>query len=98
MKTLTIGQYKIQDGMVAKINGGILTIREPKVKPITDLRCRDCKYFGSGHAFDNIYWTTTVCMKKPKVIPKKKHNIDIFYHVGQTTKPCDMFEPKELEL
>lgn len=94
MEILQLGQYEIPEGKVATISHGILTIRESKNRPISDSRCRDCKFIGHGHATDG-HWTTTVCLKKPKEV-KSKTNVDkIYFHANPTGKICEMFEPKE---
>lgn len=94
METLQIGQYKLPEGGVPAIYGGILTIRESNRKPITEPRCRDCKHMGSGHSTDS-YWPTTVCFKRPKTFKVKKDNKEFYYHVTPLNKTCDLFEPKE---
>ncbi len=94
METLQKGQYKIPEGMVATIKGGVITIRESKQAVITDNRCRDCKHFASGHCTDN-YRTTTICLKKPKVTKSQKPGSKFYYGATPTGKICDLFEPKE---
>ena len=96
MIELELGQYKIPEGKVATISHGILTIRESKTKPITDNRCRDCKYIGDGKATDSDHWTTCVCLKKPKTIRKQKSFGQIYFAANPTGKICEMFEAKEV--
>ena len=95
METLQLGQYKIPEGKVATISHGILIIREYKVKPITGKKCRDCKYIGSGHATDTDYWTTCVCLKKPKTVKNQKSRSQIYFAANPTGKICEMFELKD---
>lgn len=94
METLKLGLYKIPEGKVAVISHGILTIRESKSRPITDLRCKDCKFFGLGSTL-RPQWTTTVCLKKPKKATDKHPDWKLHYHAVPTGKICNMFEEKE---
>ena len=94
IKELPKGQYQIPEGMVAVVSKGIVTVRENRTPVITGYRCRDCKHFASGHCTDN-YWTTTICLKKPKVTKSMKPGGKFYYGATPTGKICDLFEPKD---
>ena len=97
MEILKLGQYKIPDGMVATLNKGILTIREPKVKPFTGKRCKECRFLGSGKATDSNSWTTCICLKKPKHLKHQKTQGQIYFYANPASKACEMFKDKEEE-
>jgi len=97
MKELSIGEYRIPKGLVARISDGVLTVRESRQRlEVTEHRCRDCKHFGCGHATDS-NWTTTVCFEKPKELKHKRIADKIYYHVGSMHKICSLFDLREGE-
>ena len=92
MKTLLgYGEYIIPSGATLERDGKNIIIRPSKRKPISDDRCRDCKFFGSGPATKTIFWKTSVCLKQPK---REHLGTMIYKHVGRTNKICEQFERK----
>lgn len=94
METLEKGQYKIPEGMVAVVKQGIITIRENKTPVITGYRCRDCKHYALGHTTSSFY-TTTVCLLKPKKDIKKCPDTQFYYSATPCGKTCEHFELRE---
>ena len=90
-----MGEYFIPDGCTVDRAGRLLTVRRQK-KRLTgeggDYRCQHCRHYASGHAVSNLYWTTTVCERKPKKIYKGTW---LYYHVEATCRACDEFELRE---
>ena len=95
MKQIEKGEYKLPEGCVAKVDNGILTIREGKRRIIKDERCRDCKHCGMGYSSAGIYWKSTVCFKQLKI--QKQQRLDgepIYRHVSPTGKICKNFDKR----
>lgn len=53
-------------------------------------RCRDCKHCGEGRCFRRSWYTTTVCLLKPK----PQASPGSYYATNHSRKACDKFEPK----
>jgi hypothetical protein len=95
MEELKQGTYKLPDGCVYKVGKGVIIIRESKAKHIEGERCRDCKYYGTGHSVNSQFWQTTICMKKPKSTKHLRPGVnEVYFHVDPTSKICEMFEKK----
>jgi hypothetical protein len=96
MKELEQGTYKIPNGCVCKVEKGVLTIRESKAKKIEGERCRNCKYYATGHSVNNQFYQTTICLKKPRSTKHLRPGLTaVYYHVSPTSKVCELFEKKE---
>ena len=88
-KTIEIGEYRLPEGCVARIVGGVLTVRKRK-SPFPDEtvdRCRDCEFFGLGKTFKNAWYQSHVCHKKPKGDKE-----DMFYAANPHGKSCELFK------
>lgn len=95
MEELKQGTYKLPKGCVCKVEKGVVTIRESKAKRIEDERCRDCKFFGTGHSINSQFWQTTICAKQPKTTKHLRLGLsEVFRHVSPTSKIREMFENK----
>lgn len=90
---LNYGEYTIPEGCVIKRSGNSLTIRESKARkvPVTEFRCKDCKFFGTGPSTRSYWYKTTVCLAKQKTVFK---DTPIYYATKPYGKLCDKFEQK----
>lgn len=96
MYKLKLGKYVLpEDSVIEKAGKNIIIVRKSKSKIIKegDLRCRDCEFFGIGHATKAIQYDSAVCFKKPKTEFK---GITIYWSAIPTGKKCDKFRKKKL--
>jgi hypothetical protein len=89
------GTYIIPENCIIERKGKELIVRPSKKKKVDGYRCRNCKYFGDGHATDSNYWTTSVCLKKPKTLKKQRTKSQIYFGANPSGKICELFELKD---
>ena len=53
--------------------------------------CKECKFMASGHSKRSAYYTTLVCLAKPK----PKAGEDRYYATSSSKRACELFQPKD---
>ena len=86
---------RIPKGCTAVRDGNEIIIYKKLVLPIEGERCRDCTFWGIGHACDNPQ-KTEICLKRPKIGRINKFDDEqLYYHVSGAHIICNNYKRKE---
>lgn len=90
---LKVGTYLLPEDCTASVVKGKVIVYQKRKSVLKegDHRCKDCKFNVKGHTIKNAWYSTNVCLHKPKRHP------GVYYAVRPYAKPCDKFQLKEEE-
>ena len=90
-EVLKVGTYLLPDDCTVSVVKGKVIVHQKRKSFLKedDHRCKDCKFNVKGHTIKNAWYSTNVCLHKPKRHP------GVYYAVRPYAKPCDKFQPKK---
>lgn len=92
-EVLKVGTYLLPEDCTASVVKGKVMVFQKRRSFLRkgEYRCKDCKFNVKGHSSKNAWYSTNVCLRKPK-----KYD-EVYYAVRPYAKPCDKFQLKEEE-
>lgn len=100
MKTnnqLQPGAYELPPNCKAFVRDGKVIVSVKKRTSVQCDRCRDCRFFGLGHATMGSYRQTTVCKTRPKDVKhyrsERARTEGVYYATLAPNRACEKFEP-----
>lgn len=90
-EVLKVGTYLLPEDCTASVVKGEVIVYQKRKSVLKDgdYRCKDCKFNVKGHTTKNAWYSTDVCLHKPKRHP------GVYYAVRPYAKPCDKFQLKK---
>ena len=92
-EVLKVGTYLLPDDCTVSVVKGKVIVHQKRKSFLKegDHRCKDCKFNVKGHTIKNAWYSTDVCLHKPKRHP------GVYYAVQKYTKICERFQLKDKE-
>lgn len=88
---LKVGTYLLPEDCTASVVKGKVIVYQKRKSVLKegDHRCKDCKFNVKGHTIKNAWYSTNVCLLRPK------RHAGVYYAVRPYAKPCDKFQLKK---
>ena len=92
-EVLKVGTYLLPDDCTVSVVKGKVIVHQKRKSFLKDgdHRCKDCKFNVKGHTIKNAWYSTNVCLLRPK------RHAGVYYAVQKYTKICERFQLKDKE-
>ena len=90
-EVLKVGTYLLPDDCTVSVVKGKVIVHQKRKSFLKegDHRCKDCKFNVKGHTIKNAWYSTNVCLLRPK------RHAGVYYAVRPYDKTCDKFQLKK---
>ena len=90
-EVLKVGTYLLPDDCTVSVVKGKVIVHQKRKSFLKegDHRCKDCKFNVKGHTIKNAWYSTNVCLLRPK------RHAGVYYAVQKYTKICERFQLKD---